>query len=89
MHRTRQQKDFLDVLYVLKFGLFAIILKAIVWPLGFIPLIKGNKFLYFKQNVLGDGINVLASILLFYYCSEHFFLMVKFFCITVYEIIFL
>ena len=60
-------KDFLDVLYVLKFGLFAIILKAIVWPLGFIPLIKGNKFLYFKQNVLGDGINVLASILLFYY----------------------
>lgn len=59
-------KDFLDVLFVLKFGLFAIILKAIVWPLGFIPLIKGNKLLYFKQNVLGDGINVLASIVLFY-----------------------
>lgn len=60
-------KEFLDVLDVLKFGLFAIILKAIVWPVGFIPLIKGNKLLYLKQNLLGDGINVIASILLFYY----------------------
>lgn len=62
-------KDFLDVLLVLKFGLFAIVLKAIVWPLGFIPLIKNNKLLYFKQNLLGDGINVIASIVLFYYFS--------------------
>lgn len=59
-------KDFLNVLEVLKFGLFAIVLKAIVWPIGFIPLIKGNKLLFLKQNLLGDGVNVIASILLFY-----------------------
>lgn len=59
-------KEFLKVLNVLIFGLFAIVLKAIVWPIGFIPLIKGNKLLYLKQNLLGDGINVLASIWLFF-----------------------
>ncbi len=60
-------KDFLSVLNILKIGLIAIILKAIVWPIGFITLIKGNKLLFFKQNLLGDSINVIASILFFYY----------------------
>ncbi|WP_166967629.1 oligosaccharide flippase family protein [Yeosuana marina] len=60
-------KEFLSVLHILKIGLIAIIFKAIVWPLGFITLIKGNKLLFLKQNLLGDGINVIASILLFHY----------------------
>lgn len=58
---------FLDVLLILKIGLVAVILKAIVWPIGFIPLIKGNKSLYLKQNLLGDGVNLLASLSFFYY----------------------
>lgn len=60
-------EDFLQVLPILKIGLFAIILKAIVWPTGFITLVKGNKLLYLKQSLLGDGVNVFASIILFYY----------------------
>lgn len=59
--------EFLDVLLILKIGLVAIILKTIAWPIGFIPLIKGNKLLYLKQNLLGDGINVVASIVFFDY----------------------
>lgn len=58
---------FLDVLLILKIGLVAIILKAIVWPIGFIPLIKGNKLLYLKQNLLGDSINVVTSIMFFHF----------------------
>jgi O-antigen/teichoic acid export membrane protein len=58
---------FLDVLQILEIGLIAIILKAISWPIGFIPLVKGNKMLYLKQNVLGESINLLASIFLFKY----------------------
>jgi len=60
-------KEFLEVLLILKIGLVAIVLKAIAWPMGYIPLIKGNKLLYLKQNLLGDGINVIASIVFFYY----------------------
>lgn len=59
--------EFLSVLNILKVGLLAIILKAIVWPLGFIPLVKGHKLLFLKQNILGDGVNVIASLVLFYY----------------------
>tara|TARA_R110002049_G_scaffold2814_3_gene22786 strand:+ start:3560 stop:5005 length:1446 start_codon:yes stop_codon:yes gene_type:complete len=59
--------EFISVLHILKIGLVAIILKAIVWPIGFIPLIKGNKMLFLKQNLLGDGVNVIASIFFFYY----------------------
>lgn len=58
-------KDFIPVLEIFVFGLFAIILKAVVWPIGFISLVKGNKWLYFKQNLLGDFVNVLASVFLF------------------------
>ncbi|MFI0431012.1 oligosaccharide flippase family protein [Mariniflexile sp. HMF6888] len=59
--------EFLSVLNILKIGLVAIIFKAIVWPIGFIPLVKGNKLLFFKQNVLGDGVNLVASVFFFYY----------------------
>lgn len=60
-------KEFLDVVLILKIGLFAIILKALIWPIGFITLVKGNKLLYLKQNLLGDGVNLIASIVMFYY----------------------
>lgn len=65
--KTLYTEDFLDVLLILKIGLVAVVLKAIVWPIGYISLIKGNKSLYLKQNLLGDGINVIASLLFFYY----------------------
>ncbi len=60
-------EEFIEVLDVLKIGLFGVVLKAIVWPIGFIPLIKGNKRLFLKQNLLGDGLNIFFSILFFKY----------------------
>ena len=59
--------EFLDVLLILKIGLISVIIKAIVWPIGFISLIKGNKQLYLKQNVLADTANVVFSLVGFYY----------------------
>lgn len=59
--------EFLDVLLVLKIALFGLILKTIAWPIGFISLVKGNRKLFFKQNLISDFINVLSSVLLTYY----------------------
>ncbi len=59
--------EFLSVLTILKIALFGLILKTIAWPIGFISLVKGNKQLFFKQNLLSDLVNVVTSILLTYY----------------------
>jgi O-antigen/teichoic acid export membrane protein len=59
--------EFLDVLLVLKIALFGLILKTIAWPIGFISLVKGNRKLFFKQNLLSDFINVVSSVILTYY----------------------
>jgi len=59
--------EFLDVLLVLKIALFGLILKTIAWPIGFISLVKGNRKLFFKQNLVSDFINVLSSVVLTYY----------------------
>ncbi len=59
--------EFLSVLTILKIALFGLILKTIAWPIGFISLVKGNKQLFFKQNLLSDLVNVITSILLTYY----------------------
>jgi O-antigen/teichoic acid export membrane protein len=61
-------KDFLPTVLILKAALFAIIIKAIIWPLGYIILAKGNKKQYFKQELVSDFLNV--SLTLFFY---HFF----------------
>ncbi len=60
-------KEFLAVLFILKIGLFSVILKAIVWPLGFLPLVKGNNNLFLKQNLLGDAIQLITSIIFYQY----------------------
>ena len=54
--------SFLDVLLILKIALLGLIFKTIAWPIGFISLVKGNKKLFFKQNLLSDIINVVCSI---------------------------
>lgn len=42
-------------------------LKGIAWSIGYIALAKGNKQMYFKQNILGDALNILFSIILYHY----------------------
>jgi O-antigen/teichoic acid export membrane protein len=58
-------KDFIDVVLILKFALLAIIVKAIIWPLAFIILAKGEKKLYFKQELVSDFMNI--SFTIFFY----------------------
>ncbi|UGS24359.1 oligosaccharide flippase family protein [Flavobacterium channae] len=59
--------SFLDVLLILKIALIGLIFKTIAWPIGFISLVKGNKKLFFKQNLLSDIINVVCSVVFTYY----------------------
>ena len=59
--------EFLDVVFILKFALFAIIIKAFIWPLAFIILAKGEKRLYFQQEILGDAMNIGFTIVFFEY----------------------
>jgi O-antigen/teichoic acid export membrane protein len=59
-------KEFLPVVLIFKAALFSIIIKAIIWPLGFIILAKGNKKQYFKQELVGDFLNVSLTILLYH-----------------------
>lgn len=58
-------KEFLPTFLILKVALLAIIIKAMVWPLGFIVLAKGNNKQYFKQELVSDFLNV--SLTLFFY----------------------
>lgn len=61
-------EEFSPTFLILKAALFAIIIKAIIWPLGFIILAKGNKKQYFKQELVGDFLNVSLTV-----CFYHFF----------------
>lgn len=58
-------KSFFGVLLIFKAALFAVIIKAIIWPLGFVILAKGENRLYFKQELLGDALNIVATIILY------------------------
>ncbi len=65
--RILYSKEFLDVVLILKFALLAIIVKAIIWPLAFIILAKGEKKIYFLQELLGDAMNIGFTILFYNY----------------------
>ena len=52
---------------ILKMSLFSVILKAVIFPLGYIVLVKGNKKLFFKQALLSDLLNLILSIVLHHF----------------------
>ncbi|MEZ4853408.1 oligosaccharide flippase family protein [Flavobacterium sp.] len=60
---------FLPVLNILHIGLFSVILKGVAWSIGYIALAKGNKSLFFKQNIIGDALNIIFSIILYHYLN--------------------
>lgn len=62
-------KQFLSTFLILKVALFSIILKAIIFPLGYIVLVKGDKKLFFKQALFSDLLNLVFSIVLYKYYS--------------------
>lgn len=59
--------SFLPAFSILKWALVSVILKAVTMPLGYIILAKGNKKQFFKQELLGDFLNVTFSIVFYYY----------------------
>ena len=65
--QTLYTKEFLGVLLILKAALFAVIIKTIIWPLGFIILAKGKNKLYFKQELIGDFLNITLTIILYHF----------------------
>lgn len=65
--RLLYTKDFLNTFLILKIALFSVILKAIIFPLGYIVLVKGDKKLFFKQALFSDFLNLILSIALYKY----------------------
>lgn len=60
-------EEFLPTFVILKIALFSVILKAITTPLAYLILAKGDKKQYFKQELLGDFLNVILTIGLYNY----------------------
>ena len=63
--QTLYTKQFLGVLLILKAALFAVIIKAIIWPLAFIILAKGDTKLYFKQEIFSDLFLLFSTVVLY------------------------
>lgn len=60
-------KEFSATFTILKLALFSVILKSILTPLAYLILAKGDKKQYFKQELLGDFLNVTLTIGLYHY----------------------
>lgn len=60
-------KEFANVSLIFKGALFAVIIKAVVWPLAFIILAKGQNKLYFKQELLSDFLNIALTITFYHF----------------------
>ncbi|WP_293871942.1 oligosaccharide flippase family protein [Flavobacterium sp.] len=60
-------KEFSSTFLILKTALFSVILKAVIFPLGYIVLVKGDKKLFFKQALFSDFLNLVLSIVLYKY----------------------
>ena len=60
-------KEFLPTYLILKAALFAMIIKAIIWPLSYIILAKGNKKQYFKQELVSDFLNVSLTVSFYHF----------------------
>lgn len=57
--------EFSSTFLILKMALFSVILKAVIFPLGYIVLVKGNKKLFFKQGLFSDMLNLIFSIIFY------------------------
>lgn len=57
--------SFENVDFIFKFGLLAVIIKAISWPIGYILLVKDDRKPYFRINLLSDLFLLLSSIFLY------------------------
>jgi O-antigen/teichoic acid export membrane protein len=90
--RLLYTKEFLSTFLILKIALFSVILKAVIFPLGYIVLVKGNKKLFFKQALFSDMLNLIFSIGLYKYygllgLGIAFFLNYAIYAVYVYDMV--
>lgn len=60
-------ENFVLAFKILQFSLLGLFLKAITNALGFFALAKGDKRLFFGQELLGDVLNLIFSVLGYFY----------------------
>ena len=58
---------FLKVLLIFKAALFAVIIKAVIWPLAYVILAKGDNKLYFKQEFISDLFLLVSTVVFYHY----------------------
>ena len=63
--RLLYTKDFLWVLEILKIGLLTILVRAVIWPLGYVLLAKGDKKPYFFSEIFGDLMQLTLTLYLY------------------------
>jgi O-antigen/teichoic acid export membrane protein len=59
--------NFLKVLLIFKAALFAVIIKAVIWPLAYVILAKGDNKLYFKQEIISDLFLLVSTVVFYHY----------------------
>lgn len=57
--------EFLPAFSILKLALISVVLKSVLMPMAYLILAKGDRWQYFKQELLGDVLNVTLTIFLY------------------------
>lgn len=58
-------KEFLAAFSILKLALISVVLKSILMPMAYLILAKGDRWQYFKQELLADVLNVTLTLFLY------------------------
>jgi O-antigen/teichoic acid export membrane protein len=58
-------KEFRVTFFILKLAVISVVLKSISMPMAYLILAKGDRWQYFKQELLGDVLNVTLTIFLY------------------------
>ncbi|MHA7059997.1 oligosaccharide flippase family protein [Aquimarina sp. M1] len=60
-------EGFIPTVEILTIGLLSLMVRAVIWPLGFVLLAKGDKRPYFFTEIVGDFLQVVLTIVLYNY----------------------
>lgn len=58
-------KEFIVTFSILKLAVISVVLKSISMPMAYLILAKGDRWQYFKQELLGDVLNVTLTLFLY------------------------
>ena len=60
-------KEFLILSNMIKLGMFGLFIKAFIWPLSYVFLVKNNSKLYFLNEFIFNSVFLILSVLFYYY----------------------